>query len=206
MRGKSFEDRNDFKKVLLNQKPEKIDIGAIFDGPPKENAKGGCHKALSKEFVLDLDISDYDDVRKCCQKTLMCKDCWPLMQAGMQVLDVALRQDFGFEHLLWVYSGRRGIHCWVCDERARLLTNDQRAGVVSFLSLNNKRDFPTRKFPNKELDPWLQRAFSLLLPHFETTCVLIQGFLSQDADLRQVLDLCPQVLKTQTRLEPRRDG
>ena len=52
------------------------------------------------------------------------------------MVNTSLRNDFGFEHLLWVYSGRRGVHCWVCDSKARHLTNEQRSAVAEFFAMS----------------------------------------------------------------------
>ena len=44
-------------------------------------------------------------------------------------------ETFGYKHLLWVYSGRRGIHCWISDQAALDLNDDQRKNLVTFLEV-----------------------------------------------------------------------
>lgn len=63
----------------------------------------------------------------------------------VEVMDVGLRQDFGFKHILWVYSGRRGVHCWVADDAARALTNEGRGAVADYFGVVAGNDNQSKK-------------------------------------------------------------
>ena len=65
----------------------------------------------------------------------MCPKYFKFMKAAALILHRALEEDFGFEHILMVFSGLRGIHMWVCDEFARKMLNDVRASVIESLNI-----------------------------------------------------------------------
>lgn len=54
---------------------------------------------------------------------------------AMLVMNDILQEDFDFQSILWVFSGRRGIHAWVCDEAAREMNNEMRSAVVSYCNI-----------------------------------------------------------------------
>ncbi|KAH8083529.1 hypothetical protein HD553DRAFT_296901 [Filobasidium floriforme] len=137
VRYNSFNNVEDFKKEILRANPTRFEIGPIYNVRPRDRKSVPQHvlRPELRELVFDIDMTDYDEVRTCCSGGNICRRCWGFIAAAVKVLDQSLRESFGFKHLLWVYSGRRGIHCWISDRHALSLTDDQRRSLVQFLEV-----------------------------------------------------------------------
>lgn len=154
----SYANKKELKDDIIKKNPEKIDIGAVYSSKPKlkSSLRPGAFKPVERELVFDIDMTDYDEVRTCCKGADICNKCWKFMIIAMKLIHYALTEYFGFKHIMWVYSGRRGIHCWVADERARKLTEEGRKAVVSFLEVIKGGDQKTKKvFFGARMHPYI---------------------------------------------------
>lgn len=175
--------------LAMDPPPQKIDIGAIYNFSPNEREVKGTsnHVPIGRELIIDIDMNDYDEVRTCCKDKTLCLKCWKFLRLAMTVLTAALEEDFGFKHIMWVYSGRRGVHCWVLDKAARELTNDGRSAVAEYLNhVIPGSDSRQVRF-NGALSPSVVRAYNLLLPIFDEM-VEEQQFLAKGSPMVKWVD------------------
>lgn len=195
IRYQSFSDQQDMEKEIQKKCPYKIDIGAVFSHRPKDQktVRPAAFQAQEKELVFDIDMTDYDDVRHCCSGADICDKCWPLMSMAVKILHRALTEDFGFEHILWVYSGRRGIHCWVCDEVARKLSQTGRTAVAEYLSLVKGGENQVRKvrLDQQLVHPSIREALNIIRKDFEEYAFRRQDFMGDERKWSKVLALIP---------------
>lgn len=183
-----------FRKDILKMNPSRFEIGPVYSTNPRDRKtlRGGQMKPVSKELVFDIDLTDYDDIRSCCEKANICGKCWAFVTMAMKVVDTALREDFGFEHILWVYSGRRGAHAWVCDPRARNLPDDRRRAIAGYLDvLRGGTQSGKRVNVKRPLHPHLARSLDILKPHFATTTLADQATFFSPDQTDRLLSLLP---------------
>ncbi|MCP9259377.1 DNA primase [Dirofilaria immitis] len=172
VRYRSFEDSTEFERELCKANPQKIDI-------------------VERELIFDIDLTDYNDIRTCCLEAKICKKCWRWISIAVGVLNHLLERHFGFKHYLWVFSGRRGIHCWVADAAARKLQNAGRIAVVEYLSLITSGQKISKTATKRTfVHPMLEHVYSYLVQSPDVSELMLeQGWMSNDG-LISLLDDC----------------
>lgn len=203
-RGISFADAQGFRKKLLvdtrrdtsDSVPPKIHIGAVYKTEPSPTTSVTKMTADEKELVFDIDANDYDEVRFCpCKGSAqVCSICWALMENAMRIVDTSLRDDFGFEYIIWIFSGRRGVHCWVCDEKARKLSPEGRTAVASYLHMEKLPDY--RSLTPARIHPMLQRAYDDVLLPYWLEMVTKRDLLMNDDAVNRLFAVIADVTKT----------
>ena len=128
-----------FSEIAASRNLQRMEIGPVYSHPiyNRQLVSPGEFHSEHKELIFDLDADDFKDIKCCCGDSEICEKCWPYMHCAIDCLTTILRKNFGFKHILPVFSGRRGIHVWVCDERARALKGNVREAIVKYLNLKN---------------------------------------------------------------------
>jgi DNA primase catalytic subunit len=153
------------RQLLARPAATAVHLGAHYDRLASQASQPGT-EVRGKPFVFDIDLQDSLQIDKGDQAA---NDRWVrLVFAQVYVLKAALEEVYGFEHFLAVYSGRRGCHLWVLDERAFRLDDEARSAVCAQLSAPlDKRDpslrnhFPVKGDPSFGATTW--KAFSRAL-------------------------------------------
>lgn len=194
-RYQSFQTADLIRKNVLQHLPPRFDIGPVYTTNPRDRKQLknlSAFRPLAKELCFDIDLTDYDDIRTCCDKANICVKCWQFITMAIQVVDKALRDDFGFKHIMWVYSGRRGAHAWVCDKRARTMEDQKRRAVAGYLEvLKGGAQSGKKVNVRRPLHPHLTRSLDILAPHFAEDVLEKQDPWDTDERAEKLLQLLP---------------
>ncbi|KAK8163634.1 DNA primase small subunit [Phyllosticta citrichinensis] len=195
LRYQSFPTADLFRKQCIQMTPSRFEIGPVYSTNPRDRktlSKVSAFRPISKELVFDIDMTDYDEIRTCCKGANICKRCWTFITMAIKVVDVALKEDFGFKHVLWVYSGRRGAHAWVCDKRARDLDDQKRRSIAGYLELlKGGSQGGKRVNVRRPLHPHLERSLNMLREHFQNDVLYEQDPWATPEKFNHLLGLLP---------------
>lgn len=187
----SYENGEAFRHHVSQICPQRFEIGAVYSARPRDAKllSKQAYRPLAKELVFDIDLTDYDELRTCCQGKSTCYKCWQYITVAIDVLDTAFREDFGYQHILWVFSGRRGIHAWICDPAARALTDQQRKAVIDYFTVAGKVERGQLQPIPRPYHPHIARSFDILKKKFEQNILIDQDPWNDPAKAAELAEL-----------------
>lgn len=94
---------------------------------------------------------------------------------------------------MWVYSGRRGIHCWISDIAALQLTDEQRKSIVGYIEVIKGSAQQHKKVDlHRPLHPSIRTTLDTeLLKGFERIILEDQDCFRKESGWEAMLNLLP---------------
>lgn len=107
-----------------------VEVGAFFDVSDRHKAKH-----VGKELVFDIDMTDFGERRPCTCANSICDMCAVLLEYGVVSIIWVLEHIFDYSRsdIRVNFSGRRGAHIWINDDRCWFLTDEQRRFLVDYI-------------------------------------------------------------------------
>lgn len=203
----AFQDHAHLANYLQKKTPLAVHVSCSQTCHPKRNRLHTDYvQTCSRELMFDIDGDDYNDVKVCCGNKRaqeiqnVCDACWCFLACAVHGLNWFLKTYLGFKHVLWVFSGRRGVHAWVVDQRCTDMTNNDRKCITDRLELlkqHNEKDGKMKTFTIaatgaavSKLEEGFGRA---LEPYFKRLVCEKQGLFT---NITQVKHWCDVVIRS----------
>jgi hypothetical protein len=152
-----FRTPQDLITYCQTKLPHSLQVGGVMPGRrPFEGATDSesrqrdrldIKRGLAVAFgplVIDIDMDDYDreGVCACGKDKTMCEVCYAtyIYVARQVIVEYWLERVFGFTKIVQVYSGKKGIHIWVCCERAFNMSDTQRRSLLERIARPMRSD------------------------------------------------------------------
>jgi DNA primase catalytic subunit len=144
--------KEDLIAAILSHNPKEIHFGAVFE--EQVGARGEKTKAFrGRPFVIDIDATDYQSSApsysfggkaetfpvlktspRYSEKDAESFDkTWRFIAIAVKCITKMLAENFGFRNIVWDFSGCKGVHCNVFDERATQLSTEGRRAVYRYM-------------------------------------------------------------------------
>lgn len=137
----SCKNLEQLQKMIKCMQPQKLHIGGSYNIPmierPARPTAENFH-CIAKELVFDIDMTDYPATmitNRTDPSDASFQKSWRFMYMASMICKIILEEDFGMQNMLFVFSGRRGIHIWVNDKRALKLPAGARSAIVNYMSV-----------------------------------------------------------------------
>ncbi len=92
---------------------------------------------MQSELVIDVDLTDFKEVREycgCSSAKICCQTCWSVAMFGARIIRYFLMDLLLFEKVHFFFSGCRGVHIYILDDRAVKMDVTERKQLLDFMA------------------------------------------------------------------------